>query len=39
MLALEVSMARRRIGQKDVIARLEPRAASTLTELAALLGW
>lgn len=32
-------MARRRIGQEDLIARPEPRAASSLTELAALLDW
>lgn len=32
-------MARRRIGQEDLIARAEPRAASSLTELAALLDW
>src|ERR671920_415493 len=30
-------MARRRIGQEDLIARPEPRAASSLSELAALL--
>ena len=32
-------MARRRIGQEDLIARPEPRAASSLTELAALIDW
>src|SRR3712207_3038952 len=32
-------MARRRIGQEDLIARPEPRAASSLTGLAALLDW
>jgi IS5 family transposase len=32
-------MARRRIGQEDLIARPEPRAASSLSELAALLDW
>jgi transposase, IS5 family len=32
-------MARRRIGQENLIARPEPRAASSLTELAALLDW
>ena len=32
-------MARRRIGQEDLIARPEPRSASSLTELAALLDW
>jgi len=32
-------MARRRIGQEDLIARLEPRTGSTLTELAALIDW
>ena len=32
-------MARRRIGQEDLIARPEPRAASSLTEVAALLDW
>lgn len=32
-------MARRRIGQEDFIARPEPRAASSLPELAALLDW
>ncbi|GGC64940.1 hypothetical protein GCM10011504_48750 [Siccirubricoccus deserti] len=32
-------MAWRRIGQEDLIARPEPRAASSLTELAALLDW
>jgi transposase, IS5 family len=32
-------MARRRIGQKDLVARPEPRAASSLAELAALLDW
>src|SRR4028118_608843 len=32
-------MARRRIGQEDLIARPEPRAASSLPELAALLDW
>ena len=32
-------MARRRIGQEDLIARPEPRAASSLTELVALLDW
>jgi IS5 family transposase len=32
-------MARRRIGQEDLIARPEPRAASSLTHLAALLDW
>jgi hypothetical protein len=31
----EVGMARRRIGQEDLIARPEPRAGATLTELAA----
>ena len=39
VLAAEVGMARRRIGQEDVIARPEPRAASSLTQLAALLDW
>jgi transposase, IS5 family len=32
-------MARRRIGQEDLIARPEPRAASSLTEFAALIDW
>jgi IS5 family transposase len=32
-------MARRRIGQEDLIARPEPRSASSLSELAALLDW
>ncbi len=32
-------MARRRIGQEDLITRPEPRAASSLMELAALLDW
>lgn len=32
-------MARRRIGQEDLIARPEPRAASSLAELAALIDW
>lgn len=32
-------MARRRIGQEDLIARLKPRAALPLLELAALLDW
>ena len=32
-------MARRRIGQEDLIARPEPRAAASLSELAALLDW
>ena len=32
-------MARRRIGQEDLVARPEPRAASSLSELAALLDW
>src|ERR687893_1156424 len=32
-------MARRRIGQEDLIARPEPRAASPLRALAALLDW
>jgi len=32
-------MARRRIGQEDLIARPEPRAAAALAELAALLDW
>ncbi|HEX6016426.1 MAG TPA: IS5 family transposase [Geminicoccaceae bacterium] len=32
-------MARRRIGQEDLIARPEPRAASSLADLAALLDW
>ncbi|MEO3470216.1 IS5 family transposase [Roseomonas sp. CAU 1739] len=32
-------MARRRIGQEDLIARREPRSASSLSELAALLDW
>jgi hypothetical protein len=32
-------MARRRIGQEDLIPRPEPRAASSLSELAALLDW
>ena len=32
-------MARRRIGQEDLIARPEPRAAASLAELAALLDW
>jgi IS5 family transposase len=32
-------MARRRIGQEDLIARPEPRAASSLSELSALLDW
>ena len=32
-------MARRRIGKEDLIARPEPRAASSLAELAALLDW
>src|ERR671916_756566 len=32
-------MARRRIGQEDLIARPEPRSAASLTELAASLDW
>src|SRR5215211_5613398 len=32
-------MARRRIGQEDLIARPEPRGAASLAELAALLDW
>ena len=32
-------MARRRIGQEDLVARPEPRAASSLAELAGLLDW
>jgi IS5 family transposase len=32
-------MARRRIGQEDLIARPEPRAASSLMEPAVLLDW
>ena len=32
-------MARRRIGQEDFVARPEPRAASPLSDLAALLDW
>jgi len=32
-------MARRRIGQEDLIARSEPRAGGTLAELAALIDW
>src|ERR671912_485477 len=32
-------MGRRRIGQEDLIARPEPRAGATLTELAALIDW
>jgi len=32
-------MARRRIGQEDLIARPEPRTASSLIEIAALLDW
>ena len=32
-------MARRRIGQEDLIARPEPRSVLSLTELAALLNW
>src|SRR3712207_5899833 len=32
-------MARRRIGQEDLITRPEPRAASSMSELAALLDW
>ncbi len=32
-------MARRRIGQGDLIVRPEPRAASSLSQLAALLDW
>ena len=32
-------MARRRIGREDLIARPEPRSASSLTEFAALLDW
>jgi IS5 family transposase len=39
VLTTEVGMARRRIGQEDLIARPEPRAASPLSELAALLDW
>jgi transposase, IS5 family len=35
----EVGMARRRIGQEDLIARPEPRAGATLTELAAPIDW
>src|ERR671917_1391269 len=38
-IAREAAMARRRIGQEDLIARPEPRAASSLSELAALLDW
>ncbi len=32
-------MVRRRIGQEDLIARSEPRLASSLSELAAVLDW
>ncbi len=32
-------MARRRIGQENLIARPEPRAAASLAELATLLDW
>jgi transposase, IS5 family len=32
-------MARRRIGQEDLIARTEPRAAASLSKIAALLDW
>lgn len=32
-------MARRRIGQENLIARPEPRATSSLSEIAALLDW
>src|SRR5215210_3038975 len=39
VLAAEVGMARRRIGQEDLIAQPEPRAASPLSDLAALLDW
>ena len=39
MLTAEIGMARRQIGQEDLIARPEPRAAASLTELAALLDW
>jgi transposase, IS5 family len=35
----EAAMARRRIGQEDLIARPEPPVASSLSELAALLDW
>ena len=39
VLTAEVGMARRQIGQEDLIARPEPRTASPLTELNALLDW
>jgi len=32
-------MARRRIGQEDLIARSEPRAATSLSHLAGLIDW
>lgn len=32
-------MARRRIGQEDLVARLEPRAATSLAQLAGLIDW
>jgi len=34
-----LDMARRRIGQEELIARPEPRAASSVSELSALLDW
>jgi hypothetical protein len=35
----EVGMARRRIGQEDLLARAEPRAATSLSQLAGLIDW
>jgi hypothetical protein len=32
-------MARRRIGQEELLARAEPRSSTSLSELAALLDW
>lgn len=32
-------MARRRIGQEDLLARSEPRAAASLSQLAGLIDW
>jgi hypothetical protein len=39
VLAMVVGMAWRQIAQEDPILRPEPRAASSLSELAALLDW
>jgi hypothetical protein len=38
-LVVEAAMARRRIGQEELLARAEPRWSASLSELAALLDW